>query len=88
MLKYVVIKFEMSHGHRCLKICQAGLHGGSDAAGFRLWSSVSYEPVGRLYVLHAASHLIKLLNYISRSPLEVLPPPHLHGVGALCISLV
>ena len=34
MLKYRVVKFEMSHGHHCLQICQAGLWGGSNSNRF------------------------------------------------------
>lgn len=43
MLKYVVVNFEMSHGHRCLQICQARLCGGSNSIGFRLSNSMLYR---------------------------------------------
>lgn len=88
MLKYVVVKFEMSHGHRCLQICQAGLCGGSNSTGFRLSNSMLYKLGWE--TLHAPCD--KSFNKVCSitypgSPLEILPPLHLNSVGELCIWL-
>lgn len=90
MLKYVVVNFEMSHGHRCLQICQARLSGGSNSIGFRLSNSMLYRLGWE--TLHAPcdeSFNKDLLDYRPRVTLGNLSTSTLKQYGrTMCLALV